>query len=161
MSHALMSCWAPRSHHGAAGVMLKASAGLLLEGGGDERRRGGFGPGTPLTEKGTPRIPPPSASLLLVGFRTFPAVEGRSESPMLRGRSGKIHVQRPVLAAQAQISSRSPPGGLEPPGIGRDLFHRRGRLVAHDAVQDAPGLLGVLSPYLFRRGDELNLPPTR
>ena len=158
--------------HGAAGRHVELPAGLLLEGGGDEGRRGGAVFILALYaldgEGGAPHGVHHRLHLLLTVelHFLFPPVEGRSESPHVGGDPGKIHVQRPVLlrlegadlllplAYQAGGYGLDPPGG-EPPA---DLFPQEGgELVAHDAVQDAPGLLGVHQVHIDvpRRGDRL------
>ena len=82
----------------------------------------------------------------------LPSVESCGKMPLVGGDTGEVHVQGPVLLglegfdlslplADQPGGHRLDPAGGEPPA---DLLPQQGgELVAHDAVQDAPGLLGV------------------
>ena len=142
--------------HGPPGGHAQLPGGLLLHGGGGEGRRG-----APLLvgalhalhrEGGVFRLPDHRVHLgLAFQLRLLPVL------PVVAGGKGlvaaqEVHVQGPVLLRLEGLDFPLPvvhhPGGhgLDPPGgeAPADLFPQQGaQLIAHQPVQDAPGLLGV------------------
>ena len=143
--------------HGPAGSHVQLPGGLLLHGGGGEgRRRGapliralhvGHGKGRVLELGADP------VHLLLGGGLIFLAasaiIVGLEPGPLVILQQG---VQGPVLLGheigdllfpvrhQAHGHGLDPPGGQAPADL---LPQQGGDLIAHDAVQDTPGLLSV------------------
>ena len=143
--------------HGPAGGHVQLPGGLLLHGGGGEGGRRGPPLIRPLyVGHGEGRVLQLGADLvhlLLRGGLIFLAaaaiVVGLEPGPLVILQQG---VQGPVLLGheisdllfpvrhQAHGHGLHPPGGQAP----ADLFPQQGReLIAHDAVQDAAGLLSV------------------
>ena len=154
--HALVELLGHR--HGPPGRHAQLAAGLLLEGGGDEGRRGIAGLVLALDalhgKGGRLHGVADGPDLLLAAelLLLLRAVEGGGEGPQIGGDAAEIGVQGPVflglkgpdlllpLAHQPGGHRLDPSGGQAP----ADFFpQQRRELVAHDAVQDAAGLLGV------------------
>ena len=145
--------------HGPPGGHAQLAGGLLLQGGGGEGRRGGALLVRPLHaldgEDAVLRLPDHGVHLRLRAELRFLAVlpvvaGGKGRLPGLPAQ--KLRVQGPVLLRLEGVDLPVPvvhhPGGdgLHPSGgeAPLDLLpHHRGDLIAHQPVQDAPGLLGV------------------
>ncbi len=152
--------------HGAGGREAVAAAGLLLEGGGNEGRRRHtaaaalihLGDGVGLALQGSQN----AVGLVLVGDRQLFALGVGSQT----GSEGsaalaEFGVDVPVLvgdelfdldlpvADQAHGHALDAPGGKAP----ADLAPQKGRqLVAHQAVQLTPGLLGIEKVHINGAG---------
>ena len=144
--------------HGSPGGHVQLAAGLLLEGGGGKGR----GRVALLL---LPLHPPHRKGRLLDGIHhhlhffgavelhfLLPAMEGRLEPAHVGGDAVQLHIQRPVflghkgtdllfpLGHQTGGHRLYPSGGESPADL---LPQQRRELIAHDTVQNAPGLLGV------------------
>ena len=145
--------------HGPPGGHAQLPAGLLLEGRGGEGGRGGALLVLPLDgldgKGGVLHRLHHSLHLLdgvqVLFFAVFAVVVGE-KGVFLRAVRGQPRVQRPVLlgleGGDLMLPLTDHPGGhgLDPPGgeAPADLLPQQGgELIAHDPVQNAPGLLGV------------------
>ena len=154
--HALIELLGDR--HGAGGGHVQLAAGLLLEGGGREGGRRiaqlvlplhpghGEGGGGHRPDHLLRLLPAAELHLLL------PAVELGLEAPQIWAHPLQLRLDSPVLLGDKGpdflLPLRHQPGGhrLDPPGgqAPPDLPPQQGgEFIAHDAVQDAPRLLGV------------------
>ena len=143
--------------HGPAGGHVQLPGGLLLHGGGGEgRRRGaalvralhvGHGKGRVL------KLGADVVHLLLGGRLIFLAAAAivvcLEPGPLVvfqQGVQGPVFLGHKIGDLLLPVRHQAHGHGLDPPGgeAPADLFpQQRGQLIAHDAVQDAPGLLGI------------------
>ena len=144
--------------HGSCGGHVQLAGGLLLEGGCSEGRSGlavfllplhlGDGPGPP-----GHRVDDRLSLCFTVQLHLFVfSMELGLKRPQVGGHPLQVSLNGPVLlgleGANLHLPLHHQPGGyrLHPSGgqAPADLLpQQRGELVAHDAVQNAPGLLGV------------------
>ena len=143
--------------HGPFGRHIQLPGGLLLEGGGGKGRRGiplflrFFDPGHGKELAGD--VGNDLVHLSLIGqlpLFSLPVVPGHKGAGLSQPVQG--HIQRPVLPGNKGPDLILPvhhkPGGhrLDPPGrqTPPDLLPQQGaQLIAHNPVQDAPGLLRI------------------
>ena len=144
--------------HGPPGAHVQLPAGLLLEGAGDKGGRGRAGlvlalDGADLEGGGLDGGQ--NLVHLLLGFQLLlllPAVELGLEAAGVGGDPVQQHLQSPVFLGDEGADLLFPLGhqagghGLDPAGgqAPADLLPQQGgELIAHNPVQNAPGLLGV------------------
>ena len=144
--------------HGAGGGHIQLAGGLLLEGGGGEGGRGVAQLVLPLHLGDSERLArhrlDHSVRLRLAVqlHLLLPTVEHGLEPAQIGAHPAQIGLDGPVLLGlegadlllplhdQAGGNRLHPAGGQPPPDL---LPQQGGELIAHDPVQDAPGLLGV------------------